>query len=204
VQTTPMPHAPTGATMMNAPFEEALDLRGSFRCAVEEALPGQSDAPAGDPGPPPGSRDAEGAERNHRGSEGASIGTLVALSPDGVPSVSFLNGRTATIRAAEWTARLTQADIGRSVILMFLQEDVDRPVIVGLMQRSSPTSGPPGESANPASPAIRLISENEIVLRCGKASITLTRAGKVLIRGEYVSSRATGVNRLKGGVVYIN
>jgi hypothetical protein len=42
------------------------------------------------------------------------------------------------------------------------------------------------------------------VLQCGKASITLTKAGKVLIQGSYVSSRSTGVNRVKGGSVQLN
>jgi hypothetical protein len=49
-----------------------------------------------------------------------------------------------------------------------------------------------------------LDAEQEIVLRCGKASITLTRAGKVLIRGAYLLSRSSGVNRIKGGSVQIN
>jgi hypothetical protein len=47
-------------------------------------------------------------------------------------------------------------------------------------------------------------AKKEIVLRCGKASITLTRAGKVLIRGIYLLSRSSGVNRIKGGSVQIN
>ena len=51
---------------------------------------------------------------------------------------------------------------------------------------------------------IVLTGRKEIVLRCGKASITLTRAGKVLLRGAYISSRSSGVNRLKGGSVQIN
>jgi hypothetical protein len=41
-------------------------------------------------------------------------------------------------------------------------------------------------------------------LRCGKSSITLTRAGKVLIEGEYISSRSSGVNRIKGGSIQLN
>lgn len=49
-----------------------------------------------------------------------------------------------------------------------------------------------------------LTAEREIVLRCGRASLTLTRAGKVLIRGAYVLSRSSGVNRIKGGSVQIN
>jgi hypothetical protein len=47
-------------------------------------------------------------------------------------------------------------------------------------------------------------AKKEIVLRCGKASITLTRSGKVLIRGAYLLSRSSGVNRIKGGSVQIN
>jgi uncharacterized protein (DUF2345 family) len=46
--------------------------------------------------------------------------------------------------------------------------------------------------------------KKEIVLKCGKSSITLTRAGKVLIRGAYVLSRSSGVNRIKGGSVQVN
>lgn len=52
--------------------------------------------------------------------------------------------------------------------------------------------------------AVVLAAEREIVLRCGKASLTLTREGHVVLRGEYVLSRATGVNRIKGGSVQIN
>jgi uncharacterized protein (DUF2345 family) len=47
-------------------------------------------------------------------------------------------------------------------------------------------------------------AEREIVLRCGDASITLTRAGKVLIKGTYVLSRARGYNKIKGAAVDIN
>ena len=44
----------------------------------------------------------------------------------------------------------------------------------------------------------------EIVLRCGKASITLRSDGRLIIRGAYVETRASGVNRIKGGAVLIN
>ena len=50
---------------------------------------------------------------------------------------------------------------------------------------------------------LTLSAEREIVLRCGKASLTLTRAGKVLIRGAYLLSRSSGANRIKGGSVQI-
>jgi hypothetical protein len=54
--------------------------------------------------------------------------------------------------------------------------------------------------------AERLIvsAKDQLVLRCGKASITLTKAGKVLIQGTYLSNQSSGVNRIKGGSVQIN
>jgi hypothetical protein len=51
---------------------------------------------------------------------------------------------------------------------------------------------------------LELMAEKEIVLRVGDASITLTRAGKIILRGTYVLSRSSGVNRIKGGSVQIN
>jgi len=47
-------------------------------------------------------------------------------------------------------------------------------------------------------------AEREIVLRCGDASITLTRAGKVIIKGNYILSRSTGYNKIKGAAIDIN
>jgi hypothetical protein len=51
---------------------------------------------------------------------------------------------------------------------------------------------------------IRFDAKEQVELRCGKASITLTRAGKVIIRGAYLLNRSSGVNRIKGGSVQIN
>lgn len=47
-------------------------------------------------------------------------------------------------------------------------------------------------------------AQDEIVLRCGKASITLRRNGRIIIRGTRVETAAEGVNRIKGGTVEIN
>ncbi|HEX6244789.1 MAG TPA: hypothetical protein VFZ61_27910 [Polyangiales bacterium] len=72
----------------------------------------------------------------------------------------------------------------------------------------APSSAP----AQPEAPLEALVdgkrvvidAADEIVLRCGKASITLRRNGRVVIRGTYVETRAEGVNRVKGGSVQIN
>lgn len=46
--------------------------------------------------------------------------------------------------------------------------------------------------------------EEEVTLRCGKASISLRRDGRVVVRGAYVETHASGTNRIKGGSVQIN
>ena len=49
-----------------------------------------------------------------------------------------------------------------------------------------------------------LEAREEVVFKCGDASITLTKAGKILIRGKYLLNRSTGVNRIMGGSVQVN
>jgi hypothetical protein len=43
-----------------------------------------------------------------------------------------------------------------------------------------------------------------LVLRCGKASITLSADGKIVVRGTHVVSHSSGLNRIKGGSVQVN
>jgi uncharacterized protein (DUF2345 family) len=51
---------------------------------------------------------------------------------------------------------------------------------------------------------VRLVAKDEIVLECGKASITLRRNGRVIVRGTHVETNSEGTNRIKGGQVRIN
>ena len=51
---------------------------------------------------------------------------------------------------------------------------------------------------------VRIEGADEIVLECGKASITLRRNGKIVIRGAYVETHSEGTNRIKGAQVKLN
>ncbi|OJH41952.1 DUF6484 domain-containing protein [Cystobacter ferrugineus] len=46
--------------------------------------------------------------------------------------------------------------------------------------------------------------KESLVLRCGRASLTLLRNGRILLKGTYVETCAEGVNRLQAGAVKIN
>ena len=49
-----------------------------------------------------------------------------------------------------------------------------------------------------------VIATKQLTFRCGESSITLTAAGKIILRGKYIVSRSSGVQRIKGGSVQIN
>lgn len=131
--------------------------------------------------------------------DGVMIGTLLALSEDGVPRVSFPGCTDAQGVSARSMAPLAAADIGTQVALMFENGDPSRPLLIGRLLGAAPPAHVKLDDER-----LELRAEREIVLRCGKASITLTRAGKVIIQGAYLSSRSSGVNRIKGGSVQIN
>jgi hypothetical protein len=97
--------------------------------------------------------------------------------------------------------------IGRDVVLMFEDGEPGRPIVLGCLPPAEgwPLVERPGQVEVDADGERLIVSAKEqLVLRCGKASITLTKAGKVLIQGAYVSSRSSGVNRIKGGSVQLN
>jgi hypothetical protein len=136
------------------------------------------------------------------------IGELVALTDDGrTPLVVD----PAQRGMAAWRARsvidLHGAHIGQRVVLMFEHAEPDRPIVIGVLHsdRETPLPEQSGQ-LEVSSHGQRLIvaAPEQLVLRCGKASITLTRNGKILIEGAYVLSRSTGVNRIKGGSVQLN
>jgi hypothetical protein len=128
------------------------------------------------------------------------LGEVHALDPTGQPLVDFPgNPRGAPIQAL---AAGTHDDsiVGRTVALAFLGGDRSMPLVLGVVC----AGGAPATEIERDQGRRVIEAQHEIVLRCGKASITLTRAGKVLVRGAYVSLRSSGMQRIIGASVHIN
>lgn len=136
------------------------------------------------------------------------------LSMAGAPVVAWAGAPDgAPARAA---CVLDAAAVGAEVALAFEGGDPGKPLVMGVMAPFEVPPAPHSVVADSTMPEglrvevkgdkqrLVLESERELVLRCGKASITLTRAGKVIVRGEHVATVATGMNRILGGAVEIN
>jgi hypothetical protein len=144
--------------------------------------------------------------------DGVIIGVLVSYDQSGPAKVAFDAESADAPTSAQSIVPLTPIDVGRKVCLMFEQGERMRPIIMGFIQDTddhrisgSDTSIVPTTlEAKVDGERVLIEGKQEIVLKCGKASITLTKAGKVLIRGTYLLSRSSGVNRIKGGSVQVN
>lgn len=160
------------------------------------------------------------------------IGSLVDIDSQGQPLVDYPESPVTQPLTAMSTLGLNKQHIGRQVALLFANGNAQSPVIMGLIHSPlhdlittyelSPTEAPeqqqePGPDEDSVSSQLRpdtdlsinkkrhvIEAEEEIVLKCGDASITLTKAGKILIRGKYVLTRSEGVNRIMGGSVQVN
>lgn len=135
---------------------------------------------------------------------GVVVGELLALANEGeTPLVRFPGQLGTSAVPARSSVDLHAAHIGSPVVLAFEGGDPTLPIVLGVLKGQS--SEPRAELDVDADGQRLIVSaRDQLVLRCGNASITLTRAGKVLIEGSYVLSRSTGVNRIKGGSVQLN
>lgn len=139
---------------------------------------------------------------------GVVIGELLALSDAGQTAlVSYPDQPGSAALHARTSVDLHGAHIGRQVVLAFDTTDPLRPIVIGVLrgQTDWPSEKRPRTvNVDADGEYLEVTAKEQLVLRCGKASITLTKAGKVLIEGAYVSSHSTGVNRVKGGSVQLN
>lgn len=158
------------------------------------------------------------------------IAALTGVDENGVAQIKCNELFGDALCAASSTIVIEPRIFGRQVALMFLSGDIKQPVIIGVIRTPlidmldsyiSIDSGKDEELEQRAKnivlddsvdgltytqtdKKIVLEAAEEICLKCGDASITLAKDGKISIRGKYILNRSTGLNRIMGGSVDIN
>ncbi|MFY2561072.1 DUF6484 domain-containing protein [Corallococcus terminator] len=94
-------------------------------------------------------------------------------------------------------------DPGKPFIMGLIHDMPLTPLIDAVLEEQAPAERPPFEARVDGKRVI-IEGKDEIVLQCGEASITLRHNGKILVKGKSVETRASGINRIKGGAVEIN
>jgi len=145
---------------------------------------------------------------------GVLIGVVERAEDTGVVLVEHPCNKTGRSLPARSLVKIEPQDMGREVALLFEAGDPEKPVVMGFLDNREAKESTLLDQllAKAEKPidmkvdgeTLTLTAQKEVVIRCGKASITLTRAGKILIRGAYLLSRSSGVNRIKGGSVQVN
>jgi len=157
------------------------------------------------------------------------IGYIKKVDQSGV-YVDYPHNRSGRHVLALATIPIEAKNIGREAALLFNGGDLSQPVIIGIIhcemmdvlengsntQKSSEEwldQNLPSPSTEAEEKSLDIIvdgkehcieAKEQMTLKCGKASITLSKDGKILLRGSYISSRSSGTHRILGGSVQIN
>lgn len=83
---------------------------------------------------------------------------------------------------------------GDRVLVLVPDGSDTRPAVVGRI----------GPYKKPDRRQVILQADEELIVRCGEASITFRKSGKILIKGVDIVSHARQRNRIRGGSIQIN
>ncbi|MCB9881266.1 MAG: hypothetical protein H6834_05700 [Planctomycetes bacterium] len=136
---------------------------------------------------------------------GVEVARLMAIE-SGVPVVQLADG-TVT-RSLILAGALTTSNVGARVLVV-QPAGTGLPVVLGLVRETidedAAVSGE-RQDVRPTEPnrKVRIEATGELDLRCGEASLSMRRNGKIVLRGVEIVSRASRANKVKGGTVRIN
>ncbi len=139
-------------------------------------------------------------------------GTIAAIEADGVIWVLVSKDPRKPIQART-LVDIDPTAIGNDVLLSFDDTSDDRPIILGLIQdrckkktnrERTYLDRDQVDACYIDKERVEIEAKKEIVMRCGDASVTLRKDGKIIIKGIQVISRAKGANKIRGAAVTIN
>lgn len=138
---------------------------------------------------------------------GARQGRLVRIDNEGCVFVDFHGNPLGPVAAKLAVSQTEMADLIHSndeeteILLVFENNDLARPIIIGKVRDRLPRNG---IEISIRGRRFSVQTDEEIELRCGDAKLRITREGKIVVLGNDVVSRARRRNRIKGGTVNIN
>jgi hypothetical protein len=154
--------------------------------------------------------DLERAERV----EGVRVGRVVSYEGG---LVRVQHGRegavVARVSAAIGSDALAKAAReGQEAVLVYEGGRAAKPIVIAILQSATPMvdailSGRPMQGDKVArvdGKRVVIEGRDEVVLQCGRASLTLYRDGEVVLRGVNVVSQASQTHKIRGGKVQIN
>lgn len=145
------------------------------------------------------------------------VGEIAKITEDGRAIVDYPGNSTGPLEARSVVnAPFKREDYSGgniSVLLFFENGDPTLPIIGGIIHDTLYPFAPPEEvTVSMERPHDAVLDGNkmileakeEIVLHCGKSSVTLKKDGKIVLKGIQIVSRASETNKIKGAAVRIN
>ncbi len=144
---------------------------------------------------------ADESESSSQGCAAPVVAMVLAPTPAGV--LIDVAGRQVEARIA--VADSVEDAVGSEVLVSFIDADPNQPVVTGLLRApGSRTREHQDKAIEFDAERLCMVARHELVLRCGKGSIRLTRDGRIVIDGVQLISRAEGANRIRGGTIHLN
>ena len=144
--------------------------------------------------------------------KGVFVGKLVSVDKTGHILVDYQDNPFGPLPARS-TVKISNMDENKDTLLMFEKHDPRLPIIIGIVQ-DQPFVTHPSKEITLEKTRIKDVvvdgkrivfdAKKEIILRCGKGSVTIQANGKIVIKGTDLISRSKGMNKIKGAAVRIN
>lgn len=122
--------------------------------------------------------------------EGGDVGVVVP----GDPPVRL---RCDVLRTAD--APALTLSLGARVLVLLPAPGGERGTVLGVV---APYETPRPDASVPAE--LRLEAGERLEIRCGESALTMDAAGRVLVKGKDIVTRAKRTQKIRGGTVHIN
>lgn len=146
------------------------------------------------------------------------VGQIVRVTDENIAMVDYPGNQLGPVKARATTDVLgqlkTHSAVGTPVLVAFIDGDLKSPIIIGIIREALIPTTSSEEVMSDRVTGLRDVTidgkkivfdaTKEIILRCGKSSVTLKKDGKIIVKGTQITNRASATNKIKGASVRIN